>query len=108
LYQQKKKVMREQYTYMTTPPPPLTQQFPTAFYTTMATALTTVAALTWTDAIKTLFAPKGIFASSAKIGPWIVAVVATCLAILGGRVLYRVNIYTEEKLGTSNGLSKAE
>lgn len=83
----------------TTPQPSLQQQLPTAFYATIATALTTVAALTWTDAIKTLFAPKGPFATSAKIGPWIVAVVATCVAILGGRLLYRVNVYTEDKLG---------
>lgn len=75
----------------------------------MATALTTVAALTWTDAIKTLFAPKGFFATSAKIGPWIVAVVATCLAILGGRVLYDANVYTANKFGyTSKGPSKTE
>ena len=71
-----------------TPPPPLKEQLPMTFYITMTTALTTVAALTWTDAIKTLFAPKGAFATSAKIGPWIVAILATCLAIFGGRLLY--------------------
>jgi hypothetical protein len=85
-----------------TSPPPLKEQLPTAFYATMTTALTTVAALTWTDAIKTLFAPKGAFATSAHVGPWIVAVLATCLAIFGGRLLFRLNTYT------SKGLSKTD
>lgn len=85
-----------------TSPPPLKEQLPSAFYTTMTAALTTVAALAWTDAIKTLFAPKGPFASSAKTGPWIVAVLATCLAIFGGRFLYRLSTYT------SKGLSNAD
>lgn len=81
-----------------TAPPPLKQQLPITFYATMTAALGTVAALTWTDAIKSLFAAKGIFATSAHIGPWIVAVLATVLAILGTRALYSLNATVQDKI----------
>lgn len=80
------------------PPPPLKQQLPITFYTTMTTALGTVAALTWTDAIKSLFVAKGVFAASAHVGPWIVAVMATALAILGTRALYSLNTTVQNKI----------
>jgi hypothetical protein len=77
-----------------TPPPPLNEQLPTIFYATMTTALGTVAALSWTDAIKSVFAPKGLVPTSATLGPWVVAILATLLAILGTRVLYQVSSYS--------------
>ena len=71
-----------------TPPPPPTS-LPYGFVTTMTTAMGTVAALTWTDAFRSLFAPKGMFATSAHTGPWLVAVIVTCLALMGINALNR-------------------
>lgn len=73
-----------------TPPPPLKQQIPATFSNTIVMALTTVSALTWADAIKSLFAKKGLFESSAIWGPWLTAIAATILAIFGTRLVYAV------------------
>ena len=66
------------------------QEFPDAFANTLTTALGTVAALTWADAIKTLFAERGLFASESRYRPWYVAIFATLMAIWGSRVLYLI------------------
>jgi hypothetical protein len=81
-----------------TAPPPLGQALPLTFYTTMTAALATVAALTWSDAFKTLFAARGVFAKHAAAGPWVVAVLATVLAVLGTRALYRLNTVVVDKI----------
>lgn len=81
-----------------TAPPPLGQAIPTTFYATMTAALATVAALTWTDAFKSLFTARGIFAKHAHSGPWIVAVLATVLAVIGTRALYRLNTVVTDKI----------
>ncbi len=81
-----------------TAPPPLGQALPQTFYTTMTTALATVAALTWADAFKSLFASRGVFAKHATAGPWIVAVLATILAVIGTRALYRLNAVVTDKI----------
>ena len=65
-----------------------TQGFPQAIANTVTTALGTVAALTWADAIKTLFATGGLFATTSKWAPWMIAVLATILAIWGSRLLF--------------------
>lgn len=81
-----------------TSPPPLGQALPTTFYTTMTTALATVAALMWADAIKSLFTARGVFAKHAHAGPWIVAVLATVLAVLGTQALYRLNAAVTDRV----------
>lgn len=92
-------------------------EFPLAFRNTITTALGTVAALTWSDAIKTLFHPGGLFAMSSAWGPWLVAVVATCLAIWGTRLLVLVTSKVDARfvaknqatpLGTIQGFNAAE
>lgn len=60
---------------------------PTAFSNTITTALGTVAALTWTDAIKTLFQQGGLFSSSKSWAPWMAAIFATILAVWGTKLL---------------------
>jgi len=77
-----------------TPQPSLKEQTPLIFYTTMTTALGTVAALAWTDAIKSVFSATGIFPTGPEVGPWVVAVLATVLAIMGSRVLFQLSNYT--------------
>ena len=77
-------------------------EFPSAFRNTITTALGTVAALTWSDAIKTLFHPGGLFAISSAWGPWIVAVVATCIAIWGSRLLVLVTSKVEARFAAKN------
>lgn len=64
------------------------KDFSKVFIETVTTALGTVAALTWADAIKTLFADDGPFATTHKLAPWYVAIAATCLAVWGSRVLW--------------------
>lgn len=81
-----------------TAPPPISQALPQTFYSTMTTALATVAALTWADAFKSLFTGKGMFARHATAGPWIVAVLATILAVVGTRALYRLNTVVTDRI----------
>ena len=81
---------------MTTPipltsPPPLRQAIPMTFTTVMATALTTVAAMSWTDAFRSMFQPHGFFAKHYVAGPWVVAVFATIMVVFGVRFLYSVS-----------------
>jgi hypothetical protein len=68
-----------------------------AFTDTLTTALGTVAALTWTDAVRSLFAPGGVLSMSTTWGPWVVAVIATLIAIWGTRLLAKVNKQVEAK-----------
>lgn len=99
-------------------PPPQQPEFPSAFRNTITTALGTVAALTWSDAIKTLFTPGGLFSMSTMWGPWIVAIVATSIAIWGSRLLAIVVNKVEARLlkkqkntaavGTIQGFNAAE
>ena len=58
---------------------------------TITTALGTVAALMWTDAIRTLFSFGGIFETKSRLAPWLIAVAATLLAIWGSRALAALN-----------------
>lgn len=81
-----------------TAPPPLSQALPQTFYTTMTTALATVAAITWADAFKSLFTGRGVFAKHAAAGPWIVAMLATVLAVIGTRALYRLNVVVTDRI----------
>lgn len=64
------------------------KDFSKVFIETVTTALGTVAALTWADAIKTLFAKDGMFATTSRLAPWYVALAATCLAVWGSRALW--------------------
>jgi hypothetical protein len=90
-------------------------EFPSAFKNTITTALGTVAALTWSDAIKTLFRTGGLFSMSPAWGPWLVAIVATCIAIWGSRLLALVTSKVETRfvaknqaIGTIQGFNAAE
>jgi hypothetical protein len=47
----------------------------------IVTAAGIVAALSWNDAIKSLFAEGGIFYKFAKGGPWIAATIITLFAV---------------------------
>ncbi|AGE51058.1 hypothetical protein PBCVCVG1_104L [Paramecium bursaria Chlorella virus CVG-1] len=47
----------------------------------IVTAAGIVAALSWNDAIKSLFADGGIFYKFAKGGPWIAATIITLFAV---------------------------
>ncbi|NBS70376.1 hypothetical protein EBT31_15910 [bacterium] len=77
-----------------TSPPPLRQAIPTTFNTVMTTALTTVAAMSWTDAFRSMFQPQGFFAKHAVLGPWVVAVLATIMVVFGVRGLYSITAAT--------------
>jgi hypothetical protein len=50
----------------------------------IVTAAGIVAALSWNDAIKSLFVEGGVFYKFAKGGPWIAATVITLFAVLLG------------------------
>ena len=67
------------------------KKFSAAVTGTITTALGTVAALTWVDAIRTLFTLGGIFETQSRLAPWLIAVAATLLAIWGSRALAAVN-----------------
>lgn len=82
---------------MTTPPNFEEKHISQAFTDTMTTALGTVAALTWTDAVRSLFAPGGMLSMSSIWGPWIVAVIATLVAIWGTRLLSKLNKKVEAR-----------
>jgi hypothetical protein len=87
----------------------------TQFNNTVTTALGMIVALTWSDAIKTLFQPGGLFSISSIWGPWVVALVATCIAIWGNRLLIlitskvkaRLRVKTPQ-LGTIQGFNATE
>lgn len=79
-----------------TSPPPLKQAIPAAFFATMAGALGTMAAITWSDAFRSLFEKKGIFAKYASHGPWFVAILATFLAVFGIQTLYTLSEDTKK------------
>lgn len=50
-------------------------------------ALIVVAGFTWAEAFKSLFADGGTFEKARQYGPFLVAVLATILAVIGTRVL---------------------
>lgn len=74
----------------TTTPVPLRKETEDTVTNLILTALTAVAALSWTDAFKTLFTQGGFFANHALLGPWVVAVIATIAAITGTRLIKRI------------------
>ena len=72
-------------------PPTLKDQVSSTFASQITTALTAVAVLAWTDAFKSLFVQGGYLAKHRIFGPWLIALAATIVAIIGTRAIY--NIY---------------
>jgi len=75
---------------MSAPPPVVVSVNPRQQFTnTITTALGTVAALMWAEAIKSLFNNQGVFArfTTYRMAPWWIAIIATLLAVFGSRAV---------------------
>lgn len=55
---------------------------PKAYASVINNASTIVTAFLWAEAIKSMFAPKGVFRMAAHYGPWMTAIFATCIALV--------------------------
>lgn len=59
------------------------KKFKRDFVDTIDKSLILLATYLWGEALKSLFDPsKGVFKTMGRLGPWIVAVVATCIVAL--------------------------